>query len=62
MTTSHLPPQRKTVCRCGHDMASHMPEVYSTGDVTQERRVYYGACLATWCVCSEYADTLEDSD
>lgn len=57
--TSLLPPQRKIVCSqkwCGHDKASHMPEVYSTGDVTQERRIHYGACLATWCDCTEYRD------
>lgn len=62
--TSHLPPQRKTVCTrrdCGHDRASHMPEVYSTGDVDQVQRTYWGACLATWCDCTEYLDDKDQS-
>ena len=44
----------RQTCVCGHHKSTHHREVESSGDVTQERRLVYVACLANFCDCGLY--------
>jgi hypothetical protein len=50
----------RQTCACGHHKSTHHREVESSGDVTQERRLVYVACLANFCDCGLYRQEKND--